>query len=174
MRGRSNRTPKKRRLLLETVAGGLSITAAARRAGVSRRAVYDWRDADPQFARELEDAFEEGTDRISDEVFRLGRQPGNLAGLIFLLKQRDPRRFNQKMVELHVSGDPNNPVTVDHQHTLGRGRLLILPSNDRPSLSETEIQQERERIAREHLIEGNALPVAVIEAAEGAGDSTDE
>jgi hypothetical protein len=151
----------------------LSVTSAAKRAGMSRRSVFDWKAADPVFAADLENAYEEGTDRISDEVFRLGQQPGNLAGLIFLLKQRDPRRFNQKMVELHVSGDPDNPVLVDHQHAaVGRGRVVILPYNDRPALTETEIAAERAKISQESMIAAAPLSPAVIEAA--TDDNADE
>jgi hypothetical protein len=166
---RTIRTPKKRRLMLEAVASGLSVTSAARRAGFSRRSVYDWKDADPTFAAELENAYEEATDRIADAAMQRALLPEHDALLIFMLKQRDPKRFNQKMVEVHVSGDPSNPVKVDHQHTLGRGRLLILPDNGRASLTETEIQQERERIAREHMVTG-ALIEGVAEGDGGADE----
>jgi hypothetical protein len=77
------------------------------------------------------------------------------------------------MVELHVSGDPDNPVLVDHQHAaVGRGRVVILPSNDRPVLTEAEIAAERAKIAQEDMIPTAALSPAVIEAA--TDDDADE
>jgi hypothetical protein len=54
MRRRSNRTPEKRRKLLEVLGNGLSYATAARAAGMSRRSLFDWKAADPEFARELE------------------------------------------------------------------------------------------------------------------------
>jgi hypothetical protein len=112
MRGRSHRSAKKRRILLETIADGFSVSEAARRAGMPRRCVYDWKLEDAAFAADLANAYEEGTDGLADDARRMAKD--DPAVLIYLLKQRDPKRFNQKQIEVLVSGDPNAPIGVEH------------------------------------------------------------
>ena len=93
------------------LAAGGTIGEAAAHAEVGRSAIYDWKADDPEFARELEQAYEAGTDRYEAEARRRAFT-GSDALLIFLLKQRDPRRFNQRM--LMVAGDPENPIGIHH------------------------------------------------------------
>jgi hypothetical protein len=99
MRGRTVRTAKNRAALLRTISEGFSVTTAAARVGMSRAAVYDWRAADPTLARDIEAAFHEGTDRLVDAATLRALMPEHDGLLIFLLKQRDPLRFNRRMVE---------------------------------------------------------------------------
>jgi hypothetical protein len=75
MRRRSNRTAKKKRLLLEAIANGWSVSAAAGRAAMSRRSIYDWRAAAPQFAADLADAFEMGSDRLAAIAMKRALSP---------------------------------------------------------------------------------------------------
>jgi hypothetical protein len=117
-RGRSNRSAKKKAVLLEAIAEGLTVTEAARRAGMSWRSVYDWKDADPEFAADYKRAYTAGSDIYEQEAKRRAFA-GSDALLIFLMKQRDPDRFNQKMVEVRVAGDPDNPIGVEHRPTNG-------------------------------------------------------
>jgi hypothetical protein len=116
---------RKGRLLLEAVSSGLSVTNAAKRAGMSRRSVFDWKAADPQFARELENAYEEGTDRLYDAALQRALLPGaeHDGLLIFLLRMRDPARFNRKMVDVQVSSG-DTPITVNH--TASRPHVIIV------------------------------------------------
>jgi hypothetical protein len=124
-------------MLLEIVASGRSLTAAARAVGMSRRSLFDWKTADPEFAAALDAAYDEGTDRFADALLERALLPEHDALAIFLLKQRDPERFNRKMVDVHVAGD----VQHDHQHTLGAvgpaGRPMLvrirIPDNGRDS-----------------------------------------
>src|SRR5258708_5466962 len=60
------RTADKRRLFLKELAEGGSWSAAAAAAGVSRRTPYKWRDADPAFTAEVDEAEETGTDLLED------------------------------------------------------------------------------------------------------------
>jgi hypothetical protein len=72
-----------------------------------------------------------------------------------------------------VVGDPENPVTIDHQHqhTVGRARVVILPDNNRPALTEAEIQTERTAIEREHMISEMPLLEAVAEDADDTNNT---
>jgi hypothetical protein len=150
---RTIRTAKKRHLILDAIAGGLSVTAAARQAGISRRAVYDWRAADAGFAEDFETAFERGSDRLADHALQRvfsSMDPAHDALLIYLMKQRDPQRFNRKMVDARIVGDPNNSVTVQHQAgVVDPGqvqpgvRLIILPGDgDRADRGDSEDPRE--------------------------------
>jgi hypothetical protein len=142
---RTIRTPEKRRILLEGVASGLSVTSAARRAGIrSRNAIYQWKKADPTFADELEGAYEHGTDTLVDVALRraLMPDPRHDALLMFLLRSRDPRRFNPKQVDVRITGDPNRPVTVSHDghsdSTYGGVRLIITPRDEDQDLGQDQ------------------------------------
>jgi hypothetical protein len=72
--GRTKRTPKRRKIFLENLAKGVSVTGSAIAAGLARASVYEWRDDDPEFAEEWDDAVEQGTDLLEDEVRRRSTQ----------------------------------------------------------------------------------------------------
>jgi hypothetical protein len=55
---------------LDALAHGLSATGGASAAGVGRRTVYNWREADPEFAKAWDLAVESGTDLLEDEAWR--------------------------------------------------------------------------------------------------------
>jgi hypothetical protein len=78
--------------------------------------------------------------------------------LIFMLKQRDPARFNRKMIEMQVIGNANNPVAVAHSISdQPRARVVILPDNNREAMSPEQIQAERQAVEREYLIGSGVL-----------------
>ena len=53
MRGRSNRTAKKRKILLDEISQGKTVAEAAAAASMSRRSVFDWKADDREFADAL-------------------------------------------------------------------------------------------------------------------------
>jgi transposase len=63
-----------REAFLKALSSGHTITKAAELAGISRAALYVWRDAEDEagkaFAAEWEQALEEGIDRLEDEARR--------------------------------------------------------------------------------------------------------
>ena len=108
MANRTIRTPVKRAAFLYALSETGTIAAAAHEAGLSRRALYDWRNEDPIFAADWEDALEIGLDSLEDEAIRRARegieQPIYHQGrqvrsvrkysdllLMFLIKHRRPR-----------------------------------------------------------------------------------
>jgi hypothetical protein len=151
------RSPAKRRILLDAIARGATILEATQAAGMSRRSFFNWVHADPEFEADYRAAFDDGSDVYEAELHRRALSGESDAALIFTLKSRDPGRFNRKQVEVSVGGNANAPpvsMNVDGaiDHTVGRARVIILPDNNRPSLSETEIQTEREAVERESMI----------------------
>jgi transposase-like protein len=57
---------------LAVIRNGLSISAAARAAGIARNATYVWKDKYPDFAEKLADAIEEGLDLHEDRIAAAG------------------------------------------------------------------------------------------------------
>src|SRR5437899_1991947 len=55
---------------LRSLAKTPSVTIAARSAGVSTRACYKARDADPEFAEKWSDAINKSVDALEDAVYR--------------------------------------------------------------------------------------------------------
>ena len=74
MRGNSRsgaaRRPRKQDLFLVALTDTVNVTLACRRAGIPRRTVYDWRDADEAFARQWDEALDEGIDLLEAELHR--------------------------------------------------------------------------------------------------------
>ena len=74
MRGNSRsgaaRRPRKRALFLAALTDTVNVTLACRRAGIPRRTAYDWRDADEAFARQWDEALDEGIDLLEAELHR--------------------------------------------------------------------------------------------------------
>jgi hypothetical protein len=124
--------------VLEVVSQGYSITRAARMVGISRTAVYEWSTSDPSFARDLDAAYEEGTDALHDAALDRALLPDHDGLLVFLLKMRDPARFYKRPigeVTHTLSGDQSNPILVEHAHVTngedGECVHYYLPPNHR-------------------------------------------
>lgn len=95
MNGRTIRTPEKRDRLFAKLRRGYSVSAACKAAGIGRTAYYEWREADPEFASEADDAIETGTDVLED-VARTRATRSSDTLLIFLLKARRPEKFRER------------------------------------------------------------------------------
>ena len=104
------RRPRRKRAFLHVLADTVNVARACRKAGIPRRTVYHWRDADPDFAREWDDALEDGIDLLEAELHRRafegvekpvwhkGEQVGTTrcysdALAMFLLKAHRPERY---------------------------------------------------------------------------------
>lgn len=112
-RGRTNRTAEKGERLLAKLAAGYSVTAACKVEGIGRSAYYDWRGADPVFAKAADEAIESGTDALEDVAKKRATAPegGSDTLLIFLLKARRPEKYRERS-DIQVSGSGGGPLTV--------------------------------------------------------------
>ena len=131
MRGRTVRTAKRRVAFLALLRDGTSIGAAATATGVARSAMYSWRDDDPAFCAEWDDAVEVATELVENVLYKQALD-GNLLACIFWLKSHKPSVYNRKM-QVAVGGDPNNPIAVDQAHHDAPSvvRIFRIPSNNR-------------------------------------------
>ena len=59
---------------LDAIAQGHTILEAASSVGVSRSTIYNWREADPAFAKAWEFAYENGTDVYGESRTRSSNQ----------------------------------------------------------------------------------------------------
>jgi len=115
MRGRLHRTPKDRAAFLEALQNTGNVSTSCQIAGLPRSCVYDWREADSDFAAHWVSALKLGCDALEDEavrrgceghlkpVFHQGKEIGTIREysdtlLIFMLKARRPARFRDNYV----------------------------------------------------------------------------
>jgi hypothetical protein len=114
---RTIRTPENREAFLDALSETANVTAACERVGISRRAIYEWREEDPDFVAAWERALNLGTDALEDEAVRRGREgtvkpvfyKGEECGgvreysdtlLIFMLKARRPEKFRDSAMAM--------------------------------------------------------------------------
>ena len=86
---------EKRAKFLASLEEGNSIARAARDAGVGPSTAYEWRTAEPEFAKAWDDAVETGTDGLEDEAIKRAKN-GSDTLLIFMLKGRRPEKFKER------------------------------------------------------------------------------
>jgi transposase len=91
---------EKRAKFLASLEEGNSIAKAASDAGVGRTTAYEWRGAEPEFAKAWDDAVETGTDGLEDEAVRRAKA-GSDTLLIFMLKARRPERYKERYLAEH-------------------------------------------------------------------------
>jgi hypothetical protein len=157
-RGRTNRPPQKRKVFLDALAETGMVKTAYERAKISHASIYDWREADPQFAADWDEALERGIDRLEDEamrramhgtpepVFYQGEECGQIRRYsdtlaIFMLKSR--RR--------HIYGDQQ---TVEHRGSIEHRIAQMSAEERRARLAELQ-----RKLLEGPLIEGQAEEV---------------
>lgn len=109
-RGRSNRTNHAREKFLGVLAETCNVSEAARAAGVSRRSVYDWRDADPAFAADWAEAEETAVDSLEAIAWQRAKD-GLSDRMLEILLKAHRSKYREKQA-LEVTG------TVHHDHTI--------------------------------------------------------
>lgn len=116
-------------LILDILASGMSVKAAAAAAGVDRTTALRWKNEDPEFRKAWEDAVEAGADVLEDEAFRRARdgvqkpvyQGGELVGHVqeysdtlmqLLLRGRRPGRYKDR-VSTELTGKDGGPIQTE-------------------------------------------------------------
>jgi hypothetical protein len=117
-RRRSVRTDRARETFLETLRQSCNVAESCRAAGLARRSVYEWRDADPEFMADWLEAEAEAVDKLEREAWRRGAEgydePVIFQGVItdsykkysdrmleILLKGHRPERFKERIAAEH-------------------------------------------------------------------------
>ncbi len=94
MGSRTIRTSKTRATLLKALAQGRSVSAACEIAVIGRSAYHHWKREDPQFAADIDQAIEAGTDLLEDIALQRAAESSDTL-LIFLLKARRPHLYRE-------------------------------------------------------------------------------
>jgi terminase small subunit-like protein len=106
------KTPKTREDFLTKLREGLSIKSACEAAQISRVTAYKWRNTDPEFAADWDDAVEIGTDLLEESAIK--RAIGGSDVLtIFLLKARRPEKYKERVYNEHAGKDGGPIQTED-------------------------------------------------------------
>src|SRR5262249_30864904 len=121
---------RKRAKFLELLCNGESVVRAAAGAKVGRRTVYDWRKADAEFAREWDDAWEQGADLLEQVVYQRAVNGSDLL-LIILLKGRRPRRYRDNV---RHEVDTQLTVSVEDAREQLLARLKMVEDHRRRAL----------------------------------------
>lgn len=123
MNGRTERTPEKEAMFLAALSETANVTASAKRAGLARTTVYEWRADNEQFKARWDAAVELGTDALEDEAMRRAKdgvtEPVHYKGervdeiqkysdtlTIFLLKGRRPEKYRERFEHTGANGGP--------------------------------------------------------------------
>jgi hypothetical protein len=130
MRGRTIRTPEKRKAFLEELAiQEGDVSAAALAVGVGRRSMYDWREHDEDFAAEWDDVIGASTEKLEREAYRRAYEgveepvyyQGKVVGyvmkksdtlLMFTLKARKPDKYRENS-KLELGGVDGGPIKIE-------------------------------------------------------------
>lgn len=107
----SSYTPKKAALILDALSGLAGKGEAAKAAGISRKTLYNWRDANPDFAEALEDVDEGVTDLVESSALRKAIREGDTTMQIFLLKTRRRDIYGDRQTLEHTGKD-GAPLTI--------------------------------------------------------------
>lgn len=99
---RTIRTDRARETFLAQLRDVPNVSAAARVAGISRRAAYDWRDDDEEFASEWDDAVQEATDSLEQVAWERAKDQSDRM-LEILLKAHRPDKYVDRQ-QVHHSG----------------------------------------------------------------------
>ena len=134
MANNSKRTPRRDKRFFDNLAAGLGVTEAATRAGYKRRTVYDYRDADPDFAEQWQEAvqahieaMELEADRralegVEEPVFYKGAECGRVRKfsdnlLMFRLKALAPNKYRERQEVKHAGEIKNTAPVVNLSFT---------------------------------------------------------
>lgn len=82
-------------------------TEACKVAGVARRTVYDWREADPEFAAAWKHAEDEAADSLEQVAWKRATEGGSDRLMEILLKGHRPERYVEKF-----KGELTGAITI--------------------------------------------------------------
>ena len=83
-----------RPLFLEALANSANVLASCRAAGIGRTTAYKYRDQNPEFAKQWDQAIDEAVDTLEAAAWKRARDYSDTL-LIFLLKAHRPLRYRE-------------------------------------------------------------------------------
>lgn len=113
----SSYTRQKGATVLDKLVENEGVARAAKAVGVSRKTVYNWRDAHPEF----KDAFDDVQDSITDEIEKTGvakALDGDVTMIIFMLKSRRREVYGDRTEHRHSDLD-GGPLKIVIERVAG-------------------------------------------------------
>jgi hypothetical protein len=102
---RTIRTDRARAAFLQVFSETCNVSEAARKANISRRAAYEWRDADASFAADWDEAEQVAVDKLEQVAWERATTGGSDRMLEILLKAHRSDKFVERnKVDVTVSG----------------------------------------------------------------------
>ena len=102
---------KKGKAFLESLGTGASIVKSCKAAGINPVTIWRWRKENKEFSDDVMSILDSRTQTVEDALFK-SILSGNIAAIIFYLKNRDSTRWKDKQEHEH-SGEINlKPLTV--------------------------------------------------------------
>lgn len=150
------RTFKRRKIFLDQLAVGSSVSFAANAAGLTTRQVKKWRETDPDFAADWDEAMEEGTDFIEDAATERALKKSDPL-MAMILKARRPEKYDRGS-KLELSGG----ISVEGSKAKLLNRIARLQSQG--SVSEESPAEEQ------GVLEGHGEGVSPLLALPAPGD----
>ena len=117
--------PMRRAKALAAIADGLTMTQAARRAGMSRMTLWEWRQKDEQFRADFETTYRLGTDKFEAEATRRAAARGSPG----FNTSASPLKVENTLVPLMTACAPSTRTVVRdvRRHPLDRSRVPLSP-----------------------------------------------
>lgn len=150
------RTYKRRKIFLDQLAAGSSLSFAARAAGGVPRQFKRWREEDENFAADWDEALEEGTDFIEDIATQRAIKKSDTL-MVMMLKARRPDKYD-RAGKLELSGG----ISVEGSKAKLLNRIAKLQAIS------SSVQQEGPATEQEVLPEPEEVPA--LPAPEAVGD----
>lgn len=130
MKGRTVRTDRAREKFLDALAQTCNVSESARQAGFSRRAAYDWRDADAEFAAAWDEAEQEAADKLEREAWRRAVEgtdkPVTFQGVITATY----KEYSDKMLELLLKAHRGEKFKERSTTEVTGGMTVVMQSHD--------------------------------------------
>jgi hypothetical protein len=140
------RTYKARKLFLDQLAVGNSVSFAANAAGGTARNFKRWRDEDPEFAKDWEEAEEEGTDFIEDTATERALKKSDPL-MLAILKARRPDKYDRNRgsgVEVNINVEGSKAKLLNRIARLqAEGELSTVGGEAEPEVLAEEPAEEK-------------------------------
>lgn len=111
---------KKAKFLSVLRDSGGNVSKSAEAIGIHRQTVYDWHNSDPQFAIEMNDALEAGTDYLEEVAYTRACSVSDTLA-IFLLKARRPEKYRE-----NIRMDVETNLSDNDVHRIGESLMSSL------------------------------------------------
>ena len=125
-----DRCDSQKKRFIETLSVQGTVYHSAQAAGISRQTAYRWRQDDPDFACQWDEAIENAVDQVESTIFQQAIG-GNTLAAIFYLKAHRPQyrdRLNVDVKQLQSEIEERMAQLRENPHLLARLPRTTMPT----------------------------------------------